>query len=331
MPLPAVLVTVTAAERTALKKRIRGTRTAWRDRLRAQIVLAAAMGRSNARIARDLSISHGTMRHMAAIPESTRSSVALRLLDHADQHWPQLHRVQVTSRAGFAYVTGILPDGEQIPLCRLRYGGSAHSFGFAIYSAARARYQDAVLLSPDHRWAHPKKPSTPPAPSTSQASDTNPRQINEATHLSRGRPSAGRRTAEPSIPATIRSTPVLLGLVGSIGTGVHGAGGDAENAPQDIAGHSVIPGSRLATQHEQFGPDAGPGQHPCRLAPLYAAADGDGQSFGVLPRDDPSEHVARLGLRARAGVLRDGVHDLQVGVAPPSLCHGTAERRQRAR
>lgn len=87
------------------------------------------------------------MKHMAAIPESTRSSVALRLLDHAGQHWPQLHRVQVTSRAGFAYVTGILPDGEQIPLCRLRYGGSAHSFGFAIYSAARARYEDAVLLT----------------------------------------------------------------------------------------------------------------------------------------------------------------------------------------
>ena len=52
---------------------------------------------------------------MAAIPESTCSSVALRLLDHAEQNWPQLHRVQVTSRAGFAYVTGILPDGEQIP------------------------------------------------------------------------------------------------------------------------------------------------------------------------------------------------------------------------
>ena len=54
MLLLAVLVTLTAAERRALKKRIRGTRTAWRDRLRAQIVLAAAMGRSTARIARDL-------------------------------------------------------------------------------------------------------------------------------------------------------------------------------------------------------------------------------------------------------------------------------------
>jgi transposase len=62
MPLPAVLVTLTAAEREALKKRISGTRTAWRDRLRAQIVLAAAMGRSNARIARDLRISQDTAR-----------------------------------------------------------------------------------------------------------------------------------------------------------------------------------------------------------------------------------------------------------------------------
>jgi len=35
--------------------------------------------------------------------------------------------------------------GGQIPLCRLRYGGSARSFGFAIYSAARGRYEDAAL------------------------------------------------------------------------------------------------------------------------------------------------------------------------------------------
>ena len=63
----------------------------------------------------------------------------------------------------------------------------------------------------------------------------------------------------------VRSTTALLGPIGFIGTVVHGAGGNAENAPQDIAGHSMIPGSRLATHHEQFGPDAGPGQHPCRL------------------------------------------------------------------
>jgi hypothetical protein len=82
---------------------------------------------------------------MAAIPESTRNSITLRLLDHAERHWPQLTRVQVTYRGAFGYVTGILRDGEYIPLCRLRYGGSAHSFGFAIYSAARDRYEDSVL------------------------------------------------------------------------------------------------------------------------------------------------------------------------------------------
>src|SRR5947209_10481215 len=82
---------------------------------------------------------------MAAIPESTRSSITLRLLDHAEQRWPQLKKVEVTYRGAFGYVTVVLRNGEQIPLCRLRYGGSAHSFGFAIYSAAHDRYQDAVL------------------------------------------------------------------------------------------------------------------------------------------------------------------------------------------
>jgi|SRR6266849_1215962 len=87
------------------------------------------------------------MGHMPAIPASTRSSITLRLLDHAEKHWPQLDKVQATCRGTFAYVAGILPGGEQIPLFRLRYGGSAHSFGFAIYSAARDRYEDAVLLT----------------------------------------------------------------------------------------------------------------------------------------------------------------------------------------
>jgi hypothetical protein len=90
-------------------------------------------------------IPRGTMSSMPAIPESTRDSITLRLLDHAEQHWPQLTRVQVTYRGAFGYVTGVLRNGERIPLCRLRYGGSAHSFGFAIYSAASDRYQDAVL------------------------------------------------------------------------------------------------------------------------------------------------------------------------------------------
>ena len=88
------------------------------------------------------------MGNMPAIPESTRSSITLRLLLHAKEHWPRLENLQVTCRSGFAYATAALPgDGEPQPLFRLRYGGSAHSFGFALYSHATGRYEDAVLLT----------------------------------------------------------------------------------------------------------------------------------------------------------------------------------------
>jgi len=87
------------------------------------------------------------MGHMPAIPESTRDSITWRLILHAQQNWPQLDKVQVTCRGVFAYAAGVLPSGETLPLFRLRYGGSAHSFGFAIYSAARDRYEEALLLT----------------------------------------------------------------------------------------------------------------------------------------------------------------------------------------
>lgn len=85
---------------------------------------------------------------MPAIPESTRSSITLRLLKHARENWPKLENLQVTSRAGFAYVTAALPgEQEPEPLFRLRYGGSAHSFGFALYSHAAGRYEDSLLTT----------------------------------------------------------------------------------------------------------------------------------------------------------------------------------------
>jgi transposase len=63
MPLlHAVPVLLSAGERTTLTKRARGAKTAHRDRLRAQIVLAAARGRDNARIAADLAITVDTVR-----------------------------------------------------------------------------------------------------------------------------------------------------------------------------------------------------------------------------------------------------------------------------
>jgi hypothetical protein len=84
---------------------------------------------------------------MPTPPASTKSSLASRLTDHARQRWPQLANVQVRYRAGFAYVDGDLGDGELLHLCRLRYGGSATRWGFAIYRASHDDYQDSILPS----------------------------------------------------------------------------------------------------------------------------------------------------------------------------------------
>src|SRR5690349_25158128 len=63
MPLlRAVPVLLSAGERTTLTRRVRRARTAHRDRLRAQIVLAAARGHPDARIAAGLGISVDTVR-----------------------------------------------------------------------------------------------------------------------------------------------------------------------------------------------------------------------------------------------------------------------------
>jgi len=58
----AAPVTLAASERKILKKRVRGAKTPYRDRLRAQVVLEAARGRDNARIAAGLRISVNTVR-----------------------------------------------------------------------------------------------------------------------------------------------------------------------------------------------------------------------------------------------------------------------------
>jgi hypothetical protein len=58
-----------------------------------------------------------------------------------------LASVDVRFRGRFAYVDGELPGGEVLPLCRLRYSGSASRWGFAIWLASRDGYQDSVLPS----------------------------------------------------------------------------------------------------------------------------------------------------------------------------------------
>ena len=111
MPLPAVLVTLTAAERKTLRKRIRGARTAWRDRLRAQIVLAAARGHPNARIAAGLSISVDTVRKWRG-RFAARGLEGLQDLPRAGRP----RRIGVADRTAVVALACQLPAATGVPL-----------------------------------------------------------------------------------------------------------------------------------------------------------------------------------------------------------------------
>ncbi len=82
---------------------------------------------------------------MAVPPESTKTSLQQRLSRRARERWPQLAGVDVKFRGGFAYVSGRLPTDEILPLMRLRYGGYAASWGFAIYLASKNGYEPSHL------------------------------------------------------------------------------------------------------------------------------------------------------------------------------------------
>ena len=114
MPLPrAVPVTLTAAERTTLKERARGAKTAHRDRLRALIVLAAARDRDNARIAADLQITADTVRKW-------RGRFAVRglagLADLPRSGRPR--RISELTRAAVVALACQLPAATGVPLSR---------------------------------------------------------------------------------------------------------------------------------------------------------------------------------------------------------------------
>jgi hypothetical protein len=85
-----------------------------------------------------------------AIPESTKTSLGQRLRQRQRERWPGLAGVDVRFRSRFAYIDGELEGGEVLPLCRLRYAGSASLWGFAVYLASRDGYEDSVLPSGLH-------------------------------------------------------------------------------------------------------------------------------------------------------------------------------------
>lgn len=84
---------------------------------------------------------------MPKIPDSTQHSLTYKVHIRARERWPSLADVDVRFRAGFAYLDGVLPDGHAMKLCRLRYGGSASRWGFAIYRASHDDYEDSYLPS----------------------------------------------------------------------------------------------------------------------------------------------------------------------------------------
>jgi transposase len=114
MPLlRAVPVVLSAGERTALKKRVRGAKTAHRDRLRAQIVLAAARGRDNARIAADLRISVDTVRKWRG-RFAGRGLAGLADLPRSGRP----RRISELTRAAVVALACQLPAATGVPLSR---------------------------------------------------------------------------------------------------------------------------------------------------------------------------------------------------------------------
>lgn len=82
---------------------------------------------------------------MATTPDSTKTSLRQRLQARANERWPQLTNINIRHRGAFAYITGQLHDGTSLPLFRLRYTGSATTWGFAIYRASHDDYEPSFL------------------------------------------------------------------------------------------------------------------------------------------------------------------------------------------
>jgi transposase len=109
----AVLVVLSAGERRTLNKRARGAKTAHRDWLRAQIVLAAAGGRASAQIAADLGVSVDTVRKW-------RGRFAARGLDGLKDlpRSGRPRRISALDRAAVVALACQLPAATGVPLAR---------------------------------------------------------------------------------------------------------------------------------------------------------------------------------------------------------------------
>lgn len=80
-------------------------------------------------------------------PESMQHHLRQRLNRHARACWPHVDAITVRFRTGFAYVAAVVPGEKILPLCRLRFTGVLHTWGFALYLASNDSYRDNLLPS----------------------------------------------------------------------------------------------------------------------------------------------------------------------------------------
>jgi len=109
----AVPVVLSAGERTRLKKRARGAKTAQRDWLRARIVLAAARGRASAQIAAELGVSVDTVRKWRG-RFAARGLAGLKDLPRSGRP----RRISALERAAVVALACQLPAATGVPLAR---------------------------------------------------------------------------------------------------------------------------------------------------------------------------------------------------------------------
>jgi len=79
------------------------------------------------------------------IPDSARRTLARSLEVRRQERWPDLVDLSLRYRGVFAYVYGTTVADGSMPLFRLRYLGSHHEWGFAIYLASKDGYEDSIL------------------------------------------------------------------------------------------------------------------------------------------------------------------------------------------
>lgn len=113
MPLCAVKIALSASERKVLKERVRGAKTCWRDRLRAEIVLLAARDWRNARIAAELRCTEDTVRKWRGRFAEERLE-GLRDRPRSGRR----RRISEEDRAAIVALACQLPAGTGVPLAR---------------------------------------------------------------------------------------------------------------------------------------------------------------------------------------------------------------------